>query len=60
MDNDNVVVDQFQVSGIPTKFVLDKEGKIRFKSVGFDGSDDKLITELSTMIEMASSTEGTH
>jgi len=60
MDNDNAVVEQFQVSGIPTKFVLDKEGKIRFKSVGFDGSDDKLITELSTMIEMANSTEGTH
>jgi thiol-disulfide isomerase/thioredoxin len=60
MDNDNAVVDQFQVGGIPTKFVLDKEGKIRFKSVGFDGSDDKLITELSTMIEMATSLEGTH
>lgn len=53
MDNDNAVVEQFKVEGIPTKFVLDKEGKIRFKSVGFDGSDDKLINELSAMIEMA-------
>lgn len=54
MDNDNAVVEQFKVDGIPTKFVLDKTGKIRFKSVGFNGSDDKLISELSAMIEMAS------
>ena len=54
MDNDNAVVEQFKVEGIPTKFILDKEGKIRFKSVGFDGSDDKLISELTAMIEMAS------
>lgn len=53
MDNDNRVVEQFKVEGIPTKFVLDKTGKIRFKSVGFGGSDDKLISELTAMIEMA-------
>jgi hypothetical protein len=46
-------VEQFKVSGIPTKFVIDKNGIIRFKAVGFDGSDDKLVTELSTMIDMA-------
>jgi hypothetical protein len=33
--------------------VLDPEGKIRFKSVGFDGSDEKLVMELSAMIDMA-------
>lgn len=53
MDNDNKVVEQFKVDGIPTKFVLDKEGIIRFKSVGFSGSDDKLIEELTAMIELA-------
>jgi thiol-disulfide isomerase/thioredoxin len=53
MDNDSKVVEQFKVSGIPTKFVIDKNGIIRFKAVGFDGSDDKLVTELSTMIDMA-------
>ncbi len=53
MDNDSKVVDQFKVEGIPTKFVIDKNGIIRFKAVGFDGSDDKLVTELSTMIDMA-------
>ncbi len=53
MDNDNAVVTAFGVSGIPTKFVVDKKGKIRFKSVGFGGNDDELVTELSMMIEMA-------
>ncbi len=53
MDNDNKVVEQFKVNGIPTKFIIDKEGMIRYKSVGYNGSDDKLISELTAMIEMA-------
>jgi thiol-disulfide isomerase/thioredoxin len=53
LDTEDKVVDQFKVEGIPTKFVIDKEGTIRFKSIGFDGSDDKLIQELTAMIEMA-------
>ncbi len=53
MDNDSKVVEQFKVNGIPTKFVIDKNGVIRFKAVGFDGSDDKLVTELTTMINIA-------
>ncbi|MCC6279010.1 MAG: TlpA family protein disulfide reductase [Saprospiraceae bacterium] len=53
MDNDDKVVAAFGVSGIPTKFVLDTKGKIRFKAVGFDGSADALVDELSSMIELA-------
>ncbi len=52
LDDDNKVVENFKVNGIPTKFVIDKEGKIKFKSVGFEGSADKLVDELSTMISM--------
>ena len=52
-DVEDKVVEQFKVNGIPTKFVIDKNGKIRFKAIGFDGSDDKLISELTAMIEMA-------
>jgi len=59
MDNDNKVVEQFKVEGIPTKFVLDKNGIIRFKAVGFDGSDEKLVNELTAMIDMASTAVGT-
>ena len=53
MDNDSKVVEQFKVSGIPTKFVIDKNGIIRFKAIGFSGSDDKLVSELTAMIDMA-------
>lgn len=52
MDMDSKVVESFKVDGIPTKFVLDKQGNIRFKSVGWSGSDDKLISELTAMIEL--------
>jgi len=52
MDNENSVIEKFRVSGIPTKFIIDGEGNIRFKSIGFSGSDDKLVEELSVMISM--------
>ncbi len=57
MDNDDKIVTEFKVEGIPTKFVIDKKGMIRFKSVGYNGSDDKLMQELTAMIEMASAEE---
>lgn len=47
------VVSAYKVDGIPTKFILDKTGKIRFKSLGGDSNIDKLVSELSTMIELA-------
>ena len=54
LDNEDKVVAEYKVDGIPTKFVIDKKGMIRFKAIGFDGSDDKLMNELTAMIEMAS------
>lgn len=51
MDNEDKVITSYGVSGIPTKFILDKTGKIRFKTVGFEGSDQGLADELSIMIE---------
>ncbi len=53
MDNDNEMVKDFNVRGIPTKFIIDKTGRIRFKAVGFGGNDDALVDELTTMIELA-------
>lgn len=55
MDNDDKVISSYGVSGIPTKYVLDRNGKIRFKAVGFEGSDEGLAEELSLMIETARS-----
>ena len=52
LDLENKVVADYGVSGIPTKFVVDKTGRIRFKSVGFGGSADGLVEELNLMIEL--------
>ena len=46
------VIGDYKVEGIPTKFVIDKNNNIKFKAVGFNGNDDALVEELSTMIEM--------
>ena len=47
------VVTDFGVDGIPTKFVFDGNGNIRFTHVGWDGSTEGLVDEVSTMIDMA-------
>ena len=47
------VVSQFKVDGIPTKFVIDKSGNIRFKYVGYSGSADAVLDEVTNMVEMA-------
>ena len=52
LDDKNKVIGEYDVAGIPTKFIIDKNGNIRFKSVGFDGSAEGLVEELSNMIEM--------
>lgn len=53
MDTDDSVVASYGVSGIPTKFILDQKGRIRFKSVGYSGDNDALVEELAAMIELA-------
>lgn len=53
VDSDDKVITSYAVSGIPTKFIIDKTGQIRFKAIGFDGSDDGLAEEVKVMIEAA-------
>ncbi|MBU2586471.1 MAG: TlpA family protein disulfide reductase, partial [Bacteroidetes bacterium] len=53
LDVDNKVISDYRVEGIPTKFVIGKDGKIKFKSVGFDGDGAKMVDELRVMIEMS-------
>lgn len=58
MDNDNKVVADYKVGenggGIPTKFIIDPNGTIRFKVVGFNGDTDGTVRELEEMIGIAS------
>ncbi len=52
LDTENKVVGEYHVAGIPTKFFIDKNGNIRFKSVGYSGNDDQMVKEISTVIAM--------
>lgn len=53
LDDKSEVIEKYKVSGIPTKFIIDKESNIRFINVGYSGSEDQLVKELSLMISMA-------
>jgi peroxiredoxin len=52
MDEKNEAVSAFKVSGIPTKFIIDGNGNIRFKSVGFSGNTSEMVEEIGIMIKM--------
>jgi thiol-disulfide isomerase/thioredoxin len=49
------VAEKYGVTGIPTKVIIDKEGKIRFKAVGYSGQTEKLVSEMDIMIEILKS-----
>ncbi|MCX2584323.1 redoxin domain-containing protein [Pedobacter sp. MR22-3] len=49
----NKVVTDYKVRGIPSKFVIDPEGNTRFNIMGFDGSNEAAVDEISMMIDMA-------
>jgi thiol-disulfide isomerase/thioredoxin len=52
LDAQDEVVGAYRVDGIPTTFVIDGRGRIRFKSIGFQGNTEKLVEELGLMIDM--------
>ncbi|NOX18285.1 MAG: redoxin domain-containing protein [Chlorobi bacterium] len=52
IDDQNKVVTDYKVSGIPTKFIIDKDGNIRFKAVGFSGDAHKMVEEIKAMIDL--------
>jgi len=41
---DNEITGKYGVSGIPTLFIIDKDGVIRYKHVGYDPLADQLLT----------------
>jgi thiol-disulfide isomerase/thioredoxin len=48
----HIVADQFEIQGIPTKIIIGPSGNIKFKSVGFNGSAEKTVSEIDAMIEI--------
>lgn len=50
---ENKVVSSYEVKGIPTKFVIDKNGDIRFRFTGFTAGEDAAVSEVSAMINLS-------
>jgi len=46
-------LEAFKIDGIPMKYVIDPQGKIRFEISGFAGSGEATAEEVSQMIELA-------
>ncbi|MFD0749398.1 redoxin family protein [Mucilaginibacter calamicampi] len=46
------VISTYKVDGIPTKFIIDKNGDIRFKYIGYTGSTEGVVNEVTAMIEL--------
>lgn len=46
------VATAYKVTGIPTKVIIGPTGRINFKSVGYGGSDEKIVSEIETMVEI--------
>lgn len=47
----NSICKAFGISGIPQKLIIDKNGKLRFLTVGYGGSPSALADEISAMVE---------
>lgn len=43
----------FKVKGIPAKFIIDGNGRVRFSLEGFEGKDEAVAEEVVQMVEMA-------
>lgn len=49
--NDFVVSKLYGVKSIPTKIIIDKNGKIYTTLVGYSGNDEELVKELKSIVE---------
>ncbi len=49
----SAAADAFKVTGIPAKFIIDGDGKVRFKVSGFEGKNEAAAEEVVQMVEMA-------
>lgn len=52
VSNQNNVVTSYGAKGIPAKYIIDRDGNIRIKLVGFSGSAEEVVDELSEVIEI--------
>lgn len=53
MDNDDKMAADYNLSGVPSKFIIDKTGHIRFRTSGFIDNPDVFMDEILTMVDLA-------
>ena len=53
------VADAYGIQGIPNKVIIGPEGNIRFKMMGYDGNNEKMVKELGMIIDLLSEEENT-
>jgi thiol-disulfide isomerase/thioredoxin/Tfp pilus assembly protein PilF len=51
----NPALEAFKIKGIPQKYVIDGNGRIRFSVSGFEGKDEAAAEEVVQMVELARS-----
>ena len=56
----NIFTDSFHPDGIPAKYIIDSNGNIRFKVIGFNGREEETVTEVSEMIDIAKQKQVKH
>ena len=49
------VAKKYNISGIPTKVIIGPDGRMKFISVGYSGSNEKLVKEIDIMIDILKS-----
>lgn len=50
----NKAAQDYNVTGIPTKIIIDGNGKIRYRFFGFSGGDDAAVEEIKTIVDLIS------
>ncbi|MBA6152791.1 TlpA disulfide reductase family protein [Gelidibacter maritimus] len=53
--NDFEVASKYDINGIPTKVIIGPDGRMKFKSVGYGGSIERLVKEMDIMIDILKS-----
>ncbi|AQG82347.1 TlpA disulfide reductase family protein [Spirosoma montaniterrae] len=52
LDTQQRVANAYKVKGIPTKVVIGPNGRVRYRSVGYNGSPEATVEELALIVEM--------
>lgn len=52
LDAQQRMANAYKVQGIPTKVVIDAKGRVRYRAIGYNGSPEATVNELTLVVEM--------